>query len=152
MYDVVSNVAEYRHFIPWCVNSVVLGTGAPSQQPCSVPEAKRAVVAHIVTQADLEVGFKAFREQYTSTVTCETPWRVEARSSNSHIFRTLTTSWDFIPYSITHPHGITPEDPSAPACLVRFNIEFEFASVLYSQISSVFFDQVCKEMIHAFKK
>ena len=36
-------------------------------------------------------------------------------------------------------------------CWVTFKIEFSFKSSTYNYISGMFFDQVVKEMIHAFE-
>ncbi len=55
MYDVVANVDDYKHFVPWCRNSKITETK---------PGHMRAV---------LEVGFPPLIERYTSILTVARP-------------------------------------------------------------------------------
>jgi hypothetical protein len=63
VYAVVSNVAEYKHFVPWCIDSVV----------------KRQEPRYL--EADLSVGFQFFSERYASRVTLDPERRVVVRRS-----------------------------------------------------------------------
>ncbi|KAJ1909419.1 hypothetical protein IWQ60_011179 [Tieghemiomyces parasiticus] len=144
VYKVVADVDRYSAFVPWCARSAYHRRPTATIRPCSVPEAKGVSVRHIVDQADLEVGFQAFKERYTSIVTQEEPWRVEAVSRQSDLFRLLRTNWEFVPYPLAKP--------DSQRCLVRFSIQFQFNSPIYAQVSGLFFDQVCKQMVNAFKQ
>ena len=55
MYDVVANVDDYKHFVPWCRDSKILET-----KP-----------GHL--RAFLEVGFPPLIERYTSILTLVRP-------------------------------------------------------------------------------
>ncbi|KAJ1949912.1 hypothetical protein IWQ62_006658 [Dispira parvispora] len=158
-YNVVVDVAQYRHFVPWCTDSVVHGIPRESSAVCSVPEAKGTEISRCISHADLGIGFKAFKETYTSQVISESPWKVQAIAHDASIFRRLVTSWEFIPYTCIPPttlarlsqrHIMNSKIHADYKCLVRFGIDFELNSVLYSQVADLFFNQVCKEMSHAF--
>ena len=55
MYNVVANVDDYKHFVPWCRNSKIIETK---------PGHLRAL---------LEVGFPPLVERYTSILTLVRP-------------------------------------------------------------------------------
>ncbi|ORZ11128.1 hypothetical protein BCR42DRAFT_357196 [Absidia repens] len=124
VYEVVANVDDYHHFIPFCNHSRVYSTIPNGQDK------------HMM-QAELGIGFKLFEEKYMSTVTCHQPHKVQAVSSDASLFKELVTTWQF------HPH-------TSNSCRVDFDISFEFASPLHAQASNVFFDQVSQMMMKAF--
>lgn len=64
LYELVADVDNYRHFIPYCTDSKV-----HSSQSVEVvgPGGTQAVERK---QASLTVGFLAFKESYLSEVTC----------------------------------------------------------------------------------
>lgn len=62
VYSVVSNVAEYKEFVPWCIDSRVIKHDSPRYM-----------------EAELSVGFQFFSERYISRVTMEPESRVEVR-------------------------------------------------------------------------
>ena len=67
LYDIVADVDNYREFLPYCTDSVVHSSRlVKSAQPGGMKGVEKK-------RASLTVGFLAFKESYTSEVTC-TPY------------------------------------------------------------------------------
>ncbi|KAI9145375.1 hypothetical protein BKA69DRAFT_1051065 [Paraphysoderma sedebokerense] len=164
LYEIISNVKDYPAFVPFCTHSRILsshstGSSLTDQKTLSTNlKPHNAVSPHptlrkMIMRAELGVGFGSFKESYTSIVTCEKPYRVQARSADSSMFRNMTTTWTITPAIPTHvplPSSISKEN--YPSCYVDFHIKFEFKSVLHASVANVFFDQVSKATISAFEK
>ncbi|KAJ7781268.1 dehydrase and lipid transport-domain-containing protein, partial [Mycena metata] len=151
LYQVVSDVGSYQHFIPFCSASRVLSTTDEARIP-------------IVLDAELTVQFLALKESYVSKVTCIPLESVQAvASSSTPLFKELTTTWRFQPIpergllssgrSSALPSTIPPNDSTATAAtLVSLDLAFAFASPIHAAISSSFFGQVSKLMVNAFEE
>ncbi|EGN93078.1 hypothetical protein SERLA73DRAFT_116526 [Serpula lacrymans var. lacrymans S7.3] len=142
LYDIVADVQSYHRFVPYCTSSRIL-------------ERRVAKSPVIEMDAELTVGFLAFKESYISKVTCKPYESVEAvASSSTPLFKTLTTTWRFHSASSTSegkPRSTsTALDDSEPT-LVTLDLAFAFSNPLHAAVSTTFFGQVSKLMVKAFE-
>ena len=76
LYDLVSDVASYRSFIPFCTHSRILSPPRPLPTSRSTNDATRVPMQ---MEGELTVAFLSFQESYVSTVTCRPFESVEVR-------------------------------------------------------------------------
>lgn len=122
LFSVVADVEKYYTFVPFCKKSHVYG-----RKPGFL-------------KADLIIGFPPLNESYTSNVTMVKPSLVKAECVDGRLFNYLLTAWQFSPGLKDIPQS----------CVIDFMVAFEFKSVLHSQLSNLFFDQIVKQMEYAF--
>jgi coenzyme Q-binding protein COQ10 len=79
MFDLVADVGAYPEFLPWCIGARV-----------------RKREGDVIT-ADLVIGFKMFRERYTSRVTLDRPGRIDVRYIQGPL-KYLNNHWLFAPH------------------------------------------------------
>ncbi|CAG9764045.1 unnamed protein product [Ceutorhynchus assimilis] len=122
MYTVVADIKHYKQFLPFCTKSTILET--------------KGNIVH----ANLEIGFPPVVENYTSKVTLIKPRLVKAQCNDGRLFNYLETTWKFAPGLDSNPNS----------CLIDFYVKFEFKSFIHSQLASMFFDRLVKQMEVAF--
>ncbi|KAI5118978.1 hypothetical protein M0805_001117 [Coniferiporia weirii] len=159
LYELIADVDNYYHFVPYCTESKVLST-----RPAGATE--QAVERK---EARLKVGFLAFTESYVSEVTCRPYSSVEAvASSGTPLFKKLVTTWRFQPAQPSSPHptlsgvGVgashpsagspAPNDGSAGPTLVSIDLTYAFSNPLYAAASAAFFRQVSAMTVQAFEE
>ncbi|MEQ8165374.1 MAG: type II toxin-antitoxin system RatA family toxin [Alphaproteobacteria bacterium] len=119
MFALVADVERYPDFLPWCVGLRV----------------RRRETDLIV--ADMMIGFKMFRERFTSRVALTHPNRIDVQYTEGP-FRYLENHWIF------EPHG-------TDACLLDFHVDFEFRSRLLEGAISTVFSKAVQKMVGAFE-
>ena len=119
LYALVADVRSYPQFLPWC-----LAARIRHQDEVSLA-------------ADLIIGFRMFREKFTSYVDLD----AEALEINVRYaegpFRYLTNKWRFLP----HKEG----------CEIDFYVDFEFNSRLLQSVIETLFTEAVRRMVQAFE-
>jgi len=141
LYAIVSDVASYPRFIPFCIDSQI-----------DLSAHRKAMQGKTVVDAELTVGFLNFKESYASVVTSIPFKSVEATASSSTpLFKTLSTTWKFqSPPTFKSEDGTDSSDPPGPT-LVSFSLAYQFANPIHAGVSSLFFGKVSRLMIQAFE-
>ncbi|MEE9140320.1 MAG: type II toxin-antitoxin system RatA family toxin [Alphaproteobacteria bacterium] len=130
LFDLVADVDRYPEFLPWCVGARVWK--------------REGNVLH----ANLIIGYKVFRERFTSRVTLTPPKRDASgleRGGRVDVvyldgpFRYLNNHWIF------EPRG--KDD-----CLIDFFIDFEFHSRFLQMAMHGVFNEAVQYMVRAFEK
>ena len=119
LFALVADVERYPEFLPWCV-----GARIKERQPDLIV-------------ADLIIGFRMFRERFTSRVSLDRPGRIDVTYADGP-FRYLNNHWTFT--------------PAAGGCRVGFFVDFEFKSRLLQRVIEVLFGEAVRRMVGAFEK
>lgn len=118
MFDLVADVRAYPQFLPW-----VLGSRVMSQS--------RSLIT-----ADLIVGFKVFRESFTSRVALTEP-------SHIHV--------DYVKGPLKHLYNDWWFEPAGEGTKIRFVVDFEFKNPLFERMVGGLFTEAVKRMVGAFE-
>ncbi len=119
LYHLVADIEKYPEFLPWCM---------------ALRARKRD---GNVTLSDMVIGFKVFRESFTTRVTLTPEHRIDVEYLNGP-FKYLNNHWIF-------------EDGENGGCVIDFYVDFEFRSVLLQKAIGVVFNEAVTKMINAFE-
>ncbi|MBL6954224.1 MAG: type II toxin-antitoxin system RatA family toxin [Alphaproteobacteria bacterium] len=123
MFDLVADIERYPEFLPWCVACRVTRRDGP------------------VIWGELMVGFKVFRETFTSKVTLRAPDSIDVEYINGP-FRYLNNHWQFIPATDALGRQSTE---------IEFFIDFEFRSRMLQAVATTVFNEAVRRMVGAFE-
>ena len=118
MYALVADIERYPEFLPWCVAARI-----------------RERRADFIS-ADLVIGFKMFRERFTSNVKLDPPGRIDVAYAEGP-FRYLNNHWSF--------------ERALGGCRIDFFVDFEFKSRLLQKMIEMLFSEAVKRMVAAFE-
>jgi coenzyme Q-binding protein COQ10 len=119
LFDLVKDVERYPEFLPWCVAARI-----------------RECDGNVVW-ADLVIGFKMFRERFTSRVVLDPGGRRIDVSYAEGPFKYLNNHWIF--------------EPVAGGCKVDFYVDFEFKNRILQKVIELLFNEAVRRMVGAFE-
>ena len=120
LFDVVADIERYPEFLPWCI--------------AARARRREGNVIH----ADMVVGFKMFRERFSTRDVLDRPRRIDVAYFEGP-FKYLNNHWVFVPEGEGH-------------CLIDFYIDFEFRSRFFQKMMGVVFNEAVQMMVSAFEK
>ena len=120
MFDLVADVAKYPEFLPWCVGARVYNKQGDS------------------FDADVIIGFKVFRERFTSRVTLHRADMVDVDYIRGPIKR-LYNHWRF-------------SEVEGGGCLLDFEVDFEFKTKMLNDLIGSLFEKASRKMVLAFEE
>src|SRR5437660_4694953 len=118
LFALVADVERYPEFLPWCVGA-------------RVRERRPDLVV-----ADLIIGFRMFRERFTSRVALDPPRRIDVTYAEGP-FRYLNNHWVF--------------EKAPGGCRIDFFVDFEFKSRLLQRVIELLFHEAVRRMVGAFE-
>ncbi|MEK6540974.1 MAG: type II toxin-antitoxin system RatA family toxin [Pseudomonadota bacterium] len=120
MFGLVADVARYGDFLPW-VSAVRVRSNSATEMV-----------------ADVIVGFKGLRENFTSRVHKTQPSHIHVDYLDGPL-KHLSNEWRFHSLGETH-------------CVVDFAVDFTFRSSLFERLAGQMFDKALRRMIVAFEQ
>ena len=122
MYRIVADVERYPEFLPWVRALHIVS--------------REQVKGRDVLKARMTVGFRSFRESYTSRVNLDPAGRTIDVVQTDGPFRVLENHWRF-----------TPE---GAGCRIDFSIQFEFRNPILNAVAGAAFGRVMLKTEDAF--
>ncbi len=124
LVKLVLKIDEYKNFLPWCINSKILTLDKNNKD--------------LKITADLEIGFKTFRDTYTSKVIYDDKnSKIEVTSINGNI-KKLLNIWEF-------------EIIDKKSCNVIFFIDIELKNPIINIIFNKFFNYGFEKILNSFE-
>ena len=119
MYDLVADVGRYSEFLPW-VSGVRVRENSQTEMI-----------------ADMIVGFKGLRENFTSRVLKEYPSSIRVDYLDGPL-KYLRNEWTFA------PNG-------SGGCLIGFEVDFAFKNRVFEKLAGQVFERALRKMTDAFE-
>tara|TARA_Y100001960_G_C14540969_1_gene760863 strand:+ start:405 stop:869 length:465 start_codon:yes stop_codon:yes gene_type:complete len=129
MFELVADVEKYPEFLPWCIATRVREIMTEED--------------HELMISDMVIGYKMFREKFTSKVILQHPNRIDVTYFDGP-FSHLNNFWIFEPIYV--------DGRSANSCMINFYIDFKFKSGFFQTAISAVFNKAVNRMIFAFEK
>ena len=128
MFDLVADVEQYPQFLPLC-------TGLRVKRRQTDADGREVLIA------EMQIGYKAIKERFTSRVTLD---RANLKILVEYVdgpFRKMENVWSF-----------APTDAESQGCIVGFDITYEFASRTLGILMGSMFDIAFRKFSAAFEE
>ena len=125
LIELVLKIDDYKFFLPWCINSKIL----------TIEKNKR----DLKIIADLDIGFRSFREIYTSEVIYNNQNSKIVVTSISGNIKKLINIWEF-------------EEIDKKSCNVVFFIDIELKNPIINILFSKFFNYGFEKILNSFEQ
>jgi coenzyme Q-binding protein COQ10 len=119
LFDLVMDIEKYPEFLPWC-----LAARVKSRTKDTV-------------EADVIIGYKVFREKFSSRVRCTRAKSIDVEYMQGPM-RHLQNKWEF-------------RNTRNGECRVGFYVDFSMKTRLFETLVDQFFQRVLVRMINAFE-
>lgn len=119
IFDLVIDIRKYPEFLPWCLKMQV-----HRDEPDFI-------------LADMLIGFKFFRESFTSQVHYSRPASINIKYESGP-FTYLENEWKFETVNNGHTQ-------------LKFHVDFEFRSIIFQKAIGVVFNEAVTRMVSAFE-
>lgn len=126
MYALVTDIAAYPQFLPWCAAAEVLDRDDKG------------------LTAKLSLSYLGLRQSFT-TRNLQTPDETVSLALVDGPFSTLDGLWRFLPVPPTEGAG-------AKACRIEFELRYAFAGVALEALISPMFDRIADTFVDSFVK
>ena len=125
LIELVLKIDDYKFFLPWCINSKIL-TIEKNKEDLKII-------------ADLDIGFKSFREIYTSEVIYNNQNSKIVVTSICGNIKKLINIWEF-------------EEIDKKSCNVVFFIDIELKNPITNILFSKFFNYGFEKILNSFEQ
>ena len=125
LIELILKIDDYKNFLPWCINSKILKIDKNKE--------------NLKIIADLEIGFKTFREVYTSKVLYNNKTSKIVVTSVSGNIKKLSNIWEF-------------EIIDKKSCNVIFFIDIELKNPIINIIFNKFFNYGFEKILNSFEQ
>jgi coenzyme Q-binding protein COQ10 len=125
LIELVLKIDDYKLFLPWCINSKIL----------TIDKNK----GDLKIIADLDIGFRSFREIYTSEVIYNNENSKIVVTSISGNIKKLINIWEF-------------EEIDKKSCNLVFFIDIELKNPIINILFSKFFNYGFEKILNSFEQ
>ena len=120
LFKLVSDVKRYPEFLPWCLGARVKNNRKNN------------------FEADLIIGFKIYKEIYSSEISLD------------NINKKIIVNYKDGPFEYLDNYWIFKDDKNG--CEVEFMVDFKFKSIFLQTLMETLFSEAVKRMVRAFEK